>query len=53
MDQQPGNFEELHGIANPELGSDEIMSESQSGVFYVALKLALDRLKHDSPATAG
>ncbi|MFP6835890.1 MAG: hypothetical protein VB948_07240 [Pseudomonadales bacterium] len=53
MDQQPGSFEELHSTASPELGSDEIMSESQSGIFYVALKLALERLKHYSAATAG
>ena len=51
MDQQPENFEELHGSADPELGSDEIMTESQPGIFYVALKLALERLKHYSAAT--
>ena len=47
MDQQPENFEELHGSADPELGSDE----TQPGIFYVALKLALERLKHYSAAT--
>ncbi|MCZ6712069.1 MAG: hypothetical protein O7B25_17020 [Gammaproteobacteria bacterium] len=51
MDQQPWNFEELHGSADPDLDSGETMTEYQTGIFYVALKLALDRLKHYSAAT--